>query len=189
MQRRRRIHCSRDYFQLRLDDRRFLFRRAHDGQRPNSVPVQPHVLGETLRQRHGVPVSLKHSQRKGILIAIATGKPLVRAVQEWKQILILEQFRDFQPLFFARIDPGWVVRARVQQHDVPFLRVPQILLQPVKIQSPRVRFVISIRLRLHSRVAKNVQMIRPRRIWNVTHRPFLKPSDELREQATRSSPR
>ena len=70
-----------------------------------------------LAHKHGNPSTGKLPDRPGVLIQIAAGKALIRAVEKGKVAFLCHDVGDYAPLVSCWVHPCWVMCAGVEDHD------------------------------------------------------------------------
>lgn len=89
-----------------------LLRRInHHRERPRPLPIQPHVLRETLRQNRLMSLRNEMPQGEGVVVDVTGSEPLVGHVEEGEVFLLFDESGEFFPLFMGGVDTGRVVGA------------------------------------------------------------------------------
>ena len=111
------VHRSDDDLQLTLDTGLLFWIRSDEGEGTDTFAIETHVLCEGLGQCDLVTLLNEVTNGEGVLGGVPGGETLVRHVEEWEELLLLDEVRDFLPLSRSWVNTGGVVGAGVQEND------------------------------------------------------------------------
>ncbi len=161
--RRHGIHRAHDVVGLRLHGvtRRTVTRDCEQGA--DAIAVEAEVLGAGVGDDHlgHAPGKLANDKRIGVQVG---RKTLVGDIDERQQPPLDQNVGNGSPLRLFRIDPGRVVTAGMEQHDVTLGDATQRLQHPVEVQCFLFRVIVRVRLQVEAGAAEQGDVIRPRRI-------------------------
>mmetsp|Transcript_20644 Transcript_20644/g.48790 ORF Transcript_20644/g.48790 Transcript_20644/m.48790 type:complete len:421 (+) Transcript_20644:135-1397(+) len=155
------------HLELTLDSLGLLYGVGHDGQGADALTVQTKVLAEGLDQ--GKVVALLHEQpeRSGILPRITAGKALIGTVEKGKETAFLDGIRYLLPLLDRRVHASWVMGADMQKDAGPLRHLLDVGDQIGKVQLAVVKVIVRVLLHLQPGIAKDGDVVAPRRIRDV----------------------
>ena len=116
----------------------------HDSQVACTLVVQTKVLAEALRAKDLEALFHKVANGPGIRTQGSTGKTLIGAVEEDKEVPGLANLCDLGPLLLGGVHPGGVVGAGVQDDDSSRRCLTKILHHAGEVEAPGLRVPVAV---------------------------------------------
>ena len=102
------------------------------------------------------------TERKGVLVGVATGKALVGHVEEGEVVPCLDGVGNLNPLVLSRVNTSWVVGAGVEQDNAALGHGFDVRNHSIEVEANGVLVVVPVLLDLQARVLEDGIVVGPR---------------------------
>ena len=107
------VHWSDEDLQLTLDPSLLLWICSDEGESADTFAVETHILREGLGQSDLVTLLDEVTDGERVVRGVSRSETLIRHVEEWEELLLLDEVRNFLPLGRGGVHTSGVMGAGV----------------------------------------------------------------------------